>query len=257
MDTQMNRGAFFSVRDSQQIDKYKGLNTYQLYLSDVDRIGYVAGDAQLGTHSKFNLLIPDNHSGHIKTAMVRLKFVGMPITPNGAASFGFGYLKSNFVKNCYSSKIGFNNQLLCAFGVDEVCVVDDTRVPALETTFHRLVNGQTTLEGIAATNHGAVFDSSNDTTSSVSSAVMYPLAKITQAAYDSPSKTTIVANIGKPLSDNWILCDNPFGKTLSFDLVGEDMITLLPLGNAGDEATIICLEVKLLPDNQSNDKFSY
>lgn len=260
-DTQMNRGAFFSIRDKQQIDKYDALNTYNLYLSDVDRVGYDPGRADGGTHNKFNLLIPDNHSGHIKSAMVRLKFVGMPITPDGAAGYGFGYVKTNFVRNCYSSKIGYNNQLLGAFGIEEMCMVEETTVPAIATTYKRLQAGAggaaAVLENITADNRGAVFNSTTNAQDQLDRTYMAGLPSITQAAYDIASRTSITAKIGKPLSDNWVLCDNPFGKTLSFDIVGEDLTTLLDLGHAADEATIICLEVKLLPDNQSNDKFTY
>jgi len=256
-DTQMNRGAFFSIRDSQQIDKYKGLNTYQLYLSDVDRVGYVPGDVDGGTHNKFSLLIPDNQSGHIKTAMVRLKFIGMPITPDGEDAYGFGYLKSNFVKNCYSSKIGNNNQIVSAFGIDEVCVVESVQVPAITSvaTVMSGVGGGT--QAAAATNLGAVWDSQANRLEPLTVATQAPFTDVIRGVWNNNSKTLVTAKIGKPLSDNFILCDNPFGKTLSFELVGEDMTTLLPLGNAANEATVIGLEVKLLPDNQSNDRFSY
>lgn len=253
----MNRGAFFSVRDSQQIDKYKGLNTYQLYLSDVDRVGYVGGDANAGIHAKFDLHIPDNHSGHIKNAMVRLKFVGMPLTVVGQASYGFGYVKSNFVRNCYSSKLGFTNQILGAFGIDEVCVVEDVEVPALQTTYVRMSAAGVFDEALGNENRGAV-SLSDDSTPAIDRTRMAGLPNITRAAYDMPIKSLPAAKIGKPLTDdNWVLCDNPFGKTLRFELVAEDMITQLPLGHDADEATVICLEVRLLPDNQSNDKFSY
>jgi hypothetical protein len=232
-DTLMRNSAKVALNDHQQIEKYSGLNCYSLYLSDTDRVGYVAGDAANGLHNSFKLTIPANGSSHIKNALVRMKFLGMPITPDGAANYGFGYVKTNFVKNCYSSKIGFNNQILGAFGVKEVVLVDETEVPALSTTGGRLTQTAADLPALVACNNinqiGAIYDGAGERTISVGSAAAIP--NITQAGYTINSKSLVAAKVGTPLSDNWILCDNPFGKTLSFDIVGEDMTTLLDLGH--------------------------
>lgn len=261
----MRPSADIAINDHQQVMKYNALNTYTLYLRDTDRIGYIAGDAAHGTHNSFRLQLPEIPSGHIKNAMVRLKFLGMPITPDGSDAYGFGFVKTNFLKNCYSSSIGFNNQILGGFKVDEVCVVDETDVPALSTAFKRLAAGgagaPAVLEDITADNRGALMDGAVPPAVNVQHQIdrtyMTGLPEITQATYKSPSKTLVCAKVGEPLSDNWIYCDNPFGKSLTFDIVGEDLTTHLDLGNAADESTCICLEVKLLPDNQANDRFSY
>lgn len=257
----MRNSAKVALNDHQQIEKYSGLNCYSLYLSDTDRVGFVAGDAANGTHNSFKLTIPANGSSHIKNALVRMKFLGMPITPDGEANFGFGYVKTNFVRNCYSSKIGFNNQILCAFGVKEVVLVDETDVPALTTSGGRLTQTAADLPALVACNaitqRGAVFDSDTRAEEVISVANTAAIPNITQAGYTINSKSLVAAKVGTPLSDNWVLCDNPFGKSLSFDIVGEDMTTKLPLGHAADEASVICLEVKLLPDNTANDRFNY
>ncbi len=257
----MTNSAKVAINDHQQIEKYSGLNCYSLYLSDTDRVGYVGGDAVLGTHNSFKLNIPANGSSHIKSALVRIKFLGMPITPLGAAAYGFGYVKSNFVKNCYSSKIGFNNQIVGAFCREEVCGVEAVTVPALSTTGAILTQTAGNLPALQAasaiTQRGAVFDSDTRAEAVISVANTAAIPNVSQASYDYNTRTQVTACVGRPLSDNWVLCDNPFGKTLSFDIVGEDMTTLLDMGNAADEATVICLEVKLLPDNQANDRYNY
>ena len=258
-NTLMTNSAKVAINDHQQIEKYSGLNCYSLYLSDVDRVGFVAGDANLGTHNSFKLNIPPNGSSHIKQALVRIKFLGMPITPPAGANYGFGYVLSNFVKNCYSSKMGFNNQLLGAFSIKEIAIMDDTDVPALTTSGGRLTQTAADLPALVACNaitqRGAFHDGTGERAISVANTAAIP--NVSQAAYTISSKSLVAAKVGTPLSDNWMLCDNPFGKTLSFDIVGEDMTTKLDLGHAADEATIICLEVKLLPDNQANDRYNY
>ena len=253
-DTEMKPSAFVAINDHQQIEKYNGLNTYNLYLRDTDRVGYVAGDANLGQHNSFTLQIPDNQSGHITRAMCRLKFIGIPITPGLAVDYGYGFVRTNFVRNCYSSSLGFNNSILGGFKIDEVCVVEQTAVPAITTTGGVPAAGGTFTQA-GATNQGAVFDTT--TGQQVESEHGLAVGVVSQATYNLPSKTSLVAKVGHPLSDNWVLCDNPFGKTLSFEIVGEDFRLPLELGHSAAESTIICLEVKLLPDNQANDRFSY
>ena len=258
-NTLMTNSAKVAINDHQQIEKYSGLNCYSLYLSDTDRVGYVAGDAALGTHNSFKLNIPANGSSHIKTALVRIKFLGMPITPLGAAAYGFGYVKSNFVKNCYSSKIGFNNQIVGAFCREEVCGVEAVTVPELSTTGAILTQTANELPALQdatdVSQRGAIHDGTGERAISVANTAA--ISNVVQPSYEYNTRTQVTACVGRPLSDNWVLCDNPFGKTLSFDIVGEDMTTLMDLGTEADEATIICLEVKLLPDNQANDRYNY
>ena len=250
----MRPSAMVAINDHQQVAKYNGLNTYNLYLRDTDRVGYVPNDAALGQHNSFTLQIPDNQSGHIQRALCRVKFVGMPTTDVIGADYGFGFVRTNIVRNCYSSTIGFNNSILCAFKIDEVCCVEATAIPALATTAGvPAANGTLTLG--SDENTGSVFDAHQET--QVNMEHPAAVANVAQAGYNMPSKTLVAAKVGNPLSDNWILCDNPFGKTISFDIVGEDLTSLLDFGNSAAESTCVCLEVKLLPDNQANDRFTY
>ena len=71
-------------------------------------------------------------------------------------------------------------------------------------------------------------------------------------------KVEVKACIGEPVSDNFVYCDNPFGKKITFTVTGENLIEPNnDLGNANDERVVVVIEVVLLPDNQANDKFSY
>ena len=57
---------------------------------------------------------------------------------------------------------------------------------------------------------------------------------------------------GENMSDDWVACDNPFGKNLRFTLYDMDHQTLYSCGSVAVERIIIEMEFKLLPENKIN-----
>ena len=60
------------------------------------------------------------------------------------------------------------------------------------------------------------------------------------------------------MDTGWTPCSNPFGKTIHIQITEADQTDLnTQIGHIAGENTCVVIEVQLIPDSQSNDKFSY
>ena len=235
-ETRMTRSVFDAIRETQQIQKYEALNTYNIFLNDKHSIGYEDGVSE---HSSFRFLLPDNQSGHIKNAKVRVKGILIGTAGGDVETISSFRVKTNFLKNVYESlgldgsgTIGRTTGVLGFFQINKSYEPDD------------VVNE---IPEIAS----AIGSNGNAPANSVFSNVSQNQHTITTTTYD-----LMVENLVLPISDSFIPCQNPFGKTISFEFL-DGVGDLYDLTNNAQENTQIQIEVILLPDNQANDKFTY
>jgi len=236
-ETRMNRDTFDAVRGKQQIDKYEALNTYNIFINDADSVGYEDG---VSKHEEFRIRIPDNQSSHIKNACVRVVGIGINVNGPDVDTISSFKLETNFLKNCINAgdsggRFGGN---LGFFKIDVDLEPDDVvnQVPGIATSI------------LQSNGAGGTQAADQDDVGSI----------VSQNAHTITTNTfnKKLAPLVKPISNTFIPCGNPFGKELSFtfkELNGG----IFDLGADAGENTLIHIEVKLLPDNQSNDKFSY
>ena len=57
-------------------------------------------------------------------------------------------------------------------------------------------------------------------------------------------------------TDMWFPCDNPFGKTIRFELYNS-LGAILDLGNTANHTCIFNMTIELLPDFNENDRINY
>ena len=227
----MNRSTFDAIKEHQQIQKYDALNTYNIFINDKDATGYIDGTS---IHDSFKIRIPDNQSSHIKNAMVRVVGIGIGSLGGDVDIISSFKLETNFLKNCINAGDGkgrFGGNL-GFFKVDVDLEPDDVvnDVPEIASALG--------TNGVASAN-------------SVFSNVAQNAHTITTTTFDQKINPLV-----KPISNCYIPCDNPFGKELVFNFK-ELGGARYDLGNGAGENTLIHLEVKLLPDNQANDRFTY
>ena len=227
-DTRMTRSTFDAIREHQQIEKYKALNTYNIFLNDRDAIGYNDG---VSPHNNFKFLLPDNQSSHIKNAKVRVKSVNFGTNAGNITTFSGFKVKSNFLKNCYTANGRTNGE------------IGFFKIHAAKTPTNR-TNIVPEIASALGTNGAAPANS--------------VFSNVAQNAHNILTTQFSLRNnpIGIPLDDSYIPCNNPFGKHISFEFFTSNDI-VFDLGAAAGANTSIHIEVELLPDNQSNDKFSY
>ena len=229
MATRMDNSVFHAVKDHQQIEKYNALNTSTIVIDDTNREGFDAGnDTALGRHNQFTIQFAENQSQHIKNAKIRLKFLGLPVAT--ANTYGYGAVLWGGTKNGFRTShdggMGRVSDILTVFAAKEVIETDMTN--------------QTITTGLQSETG--------------------PPALVGEHKVNTLSMPTfsVKSCIGEPVSDNWVYCDNPFGKSIQFTITEEDLVTPnADLGHSAGERVIMVLEVCLLPDNQANDKFSY
>jgi len=260
-DTQMNRGAFFSIRDKQQIDKYDALNTYTIYLNSRAAPGFVDGNAQNGKHYEFTNDLLDNGSGHIKNAVARVRFIGTPFYVIGANN-AYGCINWNLSKNQYNTlKGGRSSEPLTMYSPRVVWLEtgETNAVPALATTagVMNIAGPGGVLAVPAATNRGENL-STTDVATPILVANQASLSNVAQAAHNIHTQRRVGQGVvGRDFTD-WVPCENPFGKSISITLSQIDQTTLnAGIGHAIGENTCIAIDIKLLPDNQANDRFTY
>jgi len=255
----MNRSAFHAIRDNQQIHKYEALNTYTIYLNSRAAPNFVDGDGTNGLHYKFTNEIRDNGSSHIKNAVARVKFIGTPFYAIGANN-AYGSVNWNLSKNQYNTlKGGMSSEPLSMYNPKVVWneTYETDVVPAL-TTIGGIINAAApagALSVAAAANTGAIDLGGVETQISLHEAA---ISNVAQGTYNlSHQRKTGRGCVGENFTD-WVPCQNPFGKKIEINLTQIDQSSLnVSVGHAIAENTCIAVEIKLLPDNQSNDKFSY
>jgi len=224
----MNRSTFDAIKEHQQIEKYKALNTYNIFLNDRDSISYEDG---VSPHNNFKFLLPDNQSSHIKNAKVRVKSVNFGTNAGNITTFSGFKVKSNFLQNCFTAN-GRTNGELGFF-----------KIHAAKTPTNRT----NVVPEIAS----ALASNGNPPADSVFSNVAQNAHQILTTQFSLRTNP-----IGIPLDDSYIPCNNPFGKEISFEILTSNDAAF-DLGVAAGNNTSIHLEVELLPDNQANDRFTY
>lgn len=270
-NTDMDRSAFHAIRDNQQIHKYEALNTYTIYLNSRAAPGFVDGDATNGLHYKFTNEIQDNGSSHIKNAVARVKFIGTPFYSIGANN-AYGSVNWNLSKNQYNTlKGGMSSEPLSMYNPKVIwnetyeesatgLTTGHAGVPAVTTTggIMDTADPDGELDGANATNLGGVGESTRDGIIAFVETTQATLSNVRQEAYSiKGQRKTGRGCVGENFTD-WVPCQNPFGKKVDISLTQIDQSNLNVLvGHAVAENTCIAIEIKLLPDNQSNDKFSY
>tara|TARA_B110000902_G_scaffold266694_1_gene355593 strand:+ start:1929 stop:2702 length:774 start_codon:yes stop_codon:yes gene_type:complete len=251
----MKRGTFNAIREKQQVDKYECENTYTLYINNHDDPSYV--DNGNTDHDKFSVFINPIGKEHIRNARCRLLFVGLPL--QASETYGYGYVRSSITKNAIIGG-ALSTGCLGAFKIQECRKLDigDNNIPILSTDAAIINQGNApALEDAANSNTGAYNSFDANAPLGILPANSAALPRVSRAAYvEKYFGEDVVACVGNPISNNWISSDNPFGKVLDFEMMGEEISTQLQSGTAAGERISLVLEVQLLPDNQANDRFT-
>ena len=258
-NTLMTRSAFDAVKDHQQVNKYDALNSYTLYVNSIAAPDYVSG---VGNHYQFVNEIPDNGSSHIKNAAVRVKFVGMPFFTLSAAN-AYGFINWNHSKNQISTlNKGQTSRPITGFSHKVIYKKNRnaTAVPALTTTGAKIgVASPATLVPCVNSNTGQVWDSSANRLETIPVGNMAAIGDVTQDTWTFHDTSSVgMASVADDFDRGWTPCGNPFGKRIEFMISGINPSSPnTDISNGGGENTAIVLEIKLLPDNQANDRFTY
>lgn len=268
----MKPGSRNAIEEYNQIEKYKAENNYKIFLQSLAQEGY---DAATSSHSDFNIRIAPNGTEHIKKAKIRVTFAAVPSnvgTRDGSSAFYFVGL--GISKNVYGPRLGAGaSELYNPGAINRTDIITAFHAVPLTSISNGtdVIPGITTTAGTPAadgsltaaddTFTGSVFntDPANAGAGAAQEAMEHPAAisNITQAQHTTTTtEYTQMGMMGKGFDSGYVLCDNPFGKTLRVRLL-DHTGTNQSFGNSADETTCIGIEVQLLPDNQSNDKFNY
>ena len=243
-DTRMTRSTFDAIREHQQIEKYEALNTYNIYLCDRDAVGYDNGVSQ---HNSFRFNFPDNQSSHIKNAKIRCKSIMVGDVGNDIAAQSVFKLNTNICKNSFRSfnttqtidAVVSSQQSIGRFGGSlGVFHIKNSFLATSRTNIIPEIASAIGTNGAAPAN--SVFSNVSQN--------LHNILTTQLTDKDNP--------VACPINDGFYPCDNPFGKEVSFEIV-DCYDGPFDLGNGAGEFTALEIEVILIPDNQSNDKFSY
>tara|TARA_R110002126_G_scaffold2684_3_gene15021 strand:+ start:1511 stop:2287 length:777 start_codon:yes stop_codon:yes gene_type:complete len=253
--TQMTEDTFKAIRIKQQVDKYKALNTYKIKLSTTQAVNYTESTTELATHDQSGLAgeqntilpywyLPAIEGNHIENCLMRIKSVSTSISV-----YTFNPVDPTLPSIDYSKDKSGDNIIY---------IMCDSLI---QKTFCSNSSGKVIRKPILGTyNYSHLIKDNQD-----------EFYKESIKEYGSKTSNTAM------MDDGWILAKNPFGGKISLHL--EHFDNNVPLikssrdglpGNFIDEGThqnisnniintpiIYELEIKLLPDNQSNDRFSY
>lgn len=265
-NTGMTKNSFNYIRDKQQFEKYDALNTYKVKLLTTQAVNYTVANGtsdtphttgltnNKGDQNNFNpyWYLPAIEGNHIQNCLMRVKQVHI-----SSATYSFQAVKA------ITDETG--EVAVTTGGTDyshndcfEPCLFIECDA-VLDKTFVSNSHNQVMRKNILGSfNFSSIIKTIDDHTEK--------LAFI--------SNHTIV-DTGNMTDSDWILCSNPFGKKISLKLIKptdlsapiiksskdglEGQFTGHQTGNNSILNAPICyeLEIKLLPDNQSNDKFSY
>ena len=259
--TNMDKETYNYLESKQQYDKYNALNTYKVKLCSTHADNY----------------IEDNIAQTPGTATK----AGTGQNPSGGLRWSLPAIPGNHINNCLIKVVGVSIPA-CSYAYDIQFVSDgyyqlkykDTDHP--NTQFDVLyVKSNNAMRKTFISQEKSIFPA--PILGSLNVSYLYKHAHI---GNDEGAKDTFISNV--PISDgtnmidnDYILCANPFGGNIHLELVlpetlgnkeircsldGERATTL---ADGATENTLLNvpviyeLEIKLLPDNQSNDKFSY
>ena len=251
--TQMTEDTFKAIRIKQQVDKYKALNTYKIKLSTTQAVNYTESTTETATLNKSGLAgeqntilpywyLPAIEGNHIENCLMRIKSVSMSI-----AIYTFYPISNALPSVDYS---------LEKSGDNIIYIMCDSLI---QKTFCSNSSGKVIRKPILGTyNYSHLIKDNQD-------------QEYKEPIKEYGSKTENTAMI----DDGWILANNPFGGKISLHLEHFDNNVPiikssrdgLPIDYINQNETITNniintpiiyeLEIKLLPDNQSNDRFSY
>ena len=256
--TQMKADTFDAVREDQQVNKYRALNTYKIKLCSTHAENYVVADATENPNtisaSKGNnnptgglrWRLPAIQGNHINNALIKVVNCHIP-----ASCYNYAILKDH----SGNLEMDFSTT---TFTKNDLVYFQSSNV--VDKTFVSSPNGSVIRKAI------------------IGSKNISPLYKAHSAggAIKDPTLIEPIETSNTGVIDNdYVLCSNPFGSTLNLEIITPDEFTAPPIENSrtGDDDLVIGasatnnsiidnpivweLEIKLLPDNQSNDKFSY
>ena len=251
--TQMTEDTFKAIRIKQQVDKYKALNTYKIKLSTTQAVNYTESTTETATLNKSGLAgeqntilpywyLPAIEGNHIENCLMRIKSVSMSI-----AIYTFYPISNALPSVDYS---------LEQSGDNIIYIMCDSLI---QKTFCSNSSGKVIRKPILGTyNYSHLIKDNQD-------------QEYKEPIKEYGSKTSNTAM----MDDGWILAKNPFGGKISLHLEHFDNNVPiikssrdgLPIDYINQNETITNniintpiiyeLEIKLLPDNQSNDRFSY
>ena len=251
--TQMTEDTFKAIRAKQQVDKYKALNTYKIKLSTTQAVNYTESTTETATLNQSGLAgeqntilpywyLPAIEGNHIENCLMRIKSVSMSI-----AIYTFYPISNALPSVDYS---------LEQSGDNIIYIMCDSLI---QKTFCSNSSGKVIRKPILGTyNYSHLIKDNQD-------------QEYKEPIKEYGSKTSNTAM----MDDGWILAKNPFGGKISLHLEHFDNNVPiikssrdgLPIDYINQNETITNniintpiiyeLEIKLLPDNQSNDKFTY
>ena len=251
--TQMTEDTFKAIRIKQQVDKYKALNTYKIKLSTTQAVNYTESTTETATLNQSGLAgeqntilpywyLPAIEGNHIENCLMRIKSVSMSI-----AIYTFYPISNALPSVDYS---------LEQSGDNIIYIMCDSLI---QKTFCSNSSGKVIRKPILGTyNYSHLIKDNQD-------------QEYKEPIKEYGSKTSNTAM----MDDGWILAKNPFGGKISLHLEHFDNNVPiikssrdgLPIDYINQNETITNniintpiiyeLEIKLLPDNQSNDRFSY
>lgn len=206
-------------------------NTYKFFIDSTNGTSRVANQA----HNDFNLNTPNHPKGGYKNCKVRLRKIFLPADsvdgPTGSSCLflDVNFLKPNQFRSGFSS---MTNNTLSTFSTRQNLVHFNSKsniqeaavVPRNAFQFLKMLGAN------AGGDEGTIeFDDS-------------PALNDAHAFQTVPVQ---IGLIGETLNDDWMECDNPFGKNLSFKIFDMDHLTLYATGGNNDQRTIIELEFNL------------
>ena len=213
--------------DYEEINKIR--HTFKFFIDSVNGTTRNPGDQ----HSKFSINVINHEKSEIDNCKVRLRKIFLPASSiEGATGDTCLYLDCDFLKiNQFRS--GFSsmtNQTLSTFSTRQNLQFINTL-----TNFNNVAAGGI-RQFLKCDVDGEVFFGDTDAPG---------------GGFDTGGLLGVPklkGFIGETISDDWIACDNPFGKQLSFTIFDMDHSTLYNTGNSNAERTIIELEFQLLED---------
>jgi hypothetical protein len=196
-------------------------NTYRFFIDSTAGTSRQAGQG----HANFSVNIINHEKGGYKDCKVRLRKIFIPadsvegVTGDTCLFLDCNFLKPNQYRSGFSS---MTNSTLSTFSTRQ----------NLQYT-HQGTNigvGQDIF--LKADDDGVIIKGDSGNTVDFFAFQTIPKQK---------------GLIGKVLSDDWIACENPFGKQLSFRIFDMDHLTEYNTGNNNGQRTIIEIEFQINP----------
>ena len=269
--TQMTEDTFEAIRANQQVDKYEALNTYKIKLATTQAVNYTKAIASTVADTGKSLLpgeqnsflpywyLPAIEGNHIENCLMRIKSVSMSIATYTFYAIGIETIEHPDPDP--DELIPYVDYELNKASRNILYVMCDSLI---QKTF-------SSVEGGGQVIRKPILGS-------------YNFSHLVKDQENKNEKEELKARTSKTdntsmMDDGWILAKNPFGSKISLHLEHNDLnipfIKSSTDGIPGDTVNhtdvpaeqvpnkilnipiIYELEIKLLPDNESNDRFSY